>query len=123
MLRNVVLIRRKYVHTCIEIHQFHDISPKMQNLNFVIFLFFNIIFVTHFLRIEEEKGQIWIRNNETGIIYMESLLKENNSEFISRNIAVLFKLYFVCQADLIFNIQSKPNSANKLSLELEMKSR
>lgn len=33
------------------------------------------------------------------------------------------KFYLVCQADLIFNIQSKPNSANKLPLELEMKSR
>lgn len=34
---------------------------------------------------------------------------------------VLPKFYLVCQADLIFNIQSKPNSANKLPLELEMK--
>lgn len=67
--------------------------------------------------------QIWIKNNESKIIHIESLLKENNSKLILRNVEVLPKFYLVCQADLIFNIQSKPNSANKLPLELEMKSR
>lgn len=67
--------------------------------------------------------EIWIKNHEPKIIHIESLLKENNSKLILRNVEVLLKFYLVCQADLIFNIQSKPNSANKLPLELEMKSR
>ena len=70
-----------------------------------------------------KKAQISIKNNEPKKIHIKLLLKENNWKLILRNMEVLPKFHLVCQPDLIFNIQSKPNSANKLPLELKMKSR